>query len=80
VSLGEAIGTLGAEALIDELGAAGFLRRDFSVSVAKSATHLSVRDDRACAACLPGACRPADRAHPGWVKSGHSRVRDAEEG
>lgn len=43
----EVVGSQGAEALIEELGAAGFLRRDFSVSVAKSvpgfrATHLSV--------------------------------------
>lgn len=43
----EVVGTRGAQALIDELGAAGFRRRDFSYSVAKTvpgfrATHLSV--------------------------------------
>jgi predicted esterase len=43
----EVVGVQGAQALIDELGAAGFRRRDFTVSVAKTvpgfrATHLSV--------------------------------------
>jgi predicted esterase len=43
----EVVGIDGALALIDELGAAGFRRRDFDVSVAKTvpgfrATHLSV--------------------------------------
>jgi acetyl esterase/lipase len=60
----EIVGSLGAEALIDELGRAGFRRRDFDVSVAESvpgfkATHLSVFDTSAPARRAYWA--PADR-------------------